>query len=100
MMVIKLSYAKIQPATMNTPTSLLALLKCAFSPPILVDALKTALVVGLFLNLINNGQALYEGINIHWGSVLLDFCVPFCVAAYSGARAASGELATGKFGSE
>ncbi|OQK17477.1 hypothetical protein AU255_06250 [Methyloprofundus sedimenti] len=31
----------------------------ALSPPILYDSIKTALVVGLLLNLINNGQTLY-----------------------------------------
>jgi hypothetical protein len=71
---------------MSTPPPLCALVKSALSPPILVDSLKTGLLVGLILNLINNGHALFDGTGISWGSVLLNFIVPFCVSAYSRAH--------------
>jgi len=61
--------------------------KNAFSAPILWDSLKTALVVGLLLNLINHGSEVQEG-ELHWRSIFLNFVIPFCVSAYSGARAA------------
>ena len=73
---------------MSTPPLLFALVKSALSPPILVDSLKTGLFVGLILNLINHGGALPDGADISWGSVLLNFIIPFCVSAYSGAQAA------------
>ena len=52
-----------------------------------VPSLRTALVVGLILNGINNGPALAAGSRVDWGTVALDFLVPFCVAAYSRAEA-------------
>ena len=73
---------------MSTHTLLFALVKSALSPPILVDSLKTGVIVGVILNLINHSQALFDGTAISWGSVLLNFIIPFCVSAYSGARAA------------
>jgi len=60
----------------------------ALTPPIVTDALKTGLFVGLLLNLINNGGAVLDGEDINWGNVVLDFIVPFCVSAYSGTRGA------------
>ncbi|RMG32837.1 MAG: hypothetical protein D6720_12580 [Gammaproteobacteria bacterium] len=48
-----------------------------------MPSLRTALVVGLILNGINNGSALATGDRVDWGAVVLDFVVPFCVAAYS-----------------
>jgi len=83
-----------------------AFIKKALSPPILYDSIKTALVVGVLLNL-NNGQTLYafgqavfhlaqqgqasfnvKGTSVNWSDVLLDFFVPFCVSAYSGTKGA------------
>jgi len=60
----------------------------AFSALILWDSLKTALFVGVLLNLINHGEELFQRNDIHWGSIVLNFVIPFCVSAYSGARAA------------
>ncbi len=73
---------------MNNPSLIFALVKNALSPPIVIDSLKTGLFVGLLLNIINHGEALFDSNNISWGRVLLDFTIPFCVSAYSGARAA------------
>ena len=53
-----------------------------------MGSLKVSMFVGAILNLINQGGALLsigDGANqpIHWGNVVLNFIVPFCVAAYS-----------------
>ncbi|MDQ7016666.1 MAG: nitrate/nitrite transporter NrtS [Gammaproteobacteria bacterium] len=64
------------------------LFKRAFSMPIFIDSLKTALFVGLLLNLINHGNEFLHVSDIHWSSILLNFIIPFCVSAYSGTRAA------------
>jgi len=56
-------------------------------PAILGGALKVSLVVGAALNVINQGQRVWEGQGLLIGHALLNFLVPFCVSAYSGARA-------------
>lgn len=72
---------------MNKPSLIFALAKSALSPPVVMDSLKIGLFVGLVLNLINYGEALLDGADIGWGGVLLNFIIPFCVSAYSGAHA-------------
>ena len=56
--------------------------------PVLVRALKTSLVVGTILNLINQGDVLFalnfEGLN--FGKIVLTYCVPFIVSGFSIAR--------------
>ena len=54
---------------------------------IIGNALKVALVVGTLLNLANHGHALIDGGDVTWGQLLLNYCIPFCVSAYSAARA-------------
>lgn len=55
---------------------------------VLVRAIKTSLVVGTLLNLINQGDLLlaldFELIN--WAKILLTYTVPFIVSGYSIAR--------------
>jgi len=41
-----------------------------------------ALVVGLLLNLINQGDALFAGRALDWTKIALTFVVPYCVATY------------------
>ncbi|PIQ29129.1 hypothetical protein COW36_17945 [bacterium (Candidatus Blackallbacteria) CG17_big_fil_post_rev_8_21_14_2_50_48_46] len=53
---------------------------------ILINSLKIALVVGFVLNLINQGPAIFAGQTVSWWHILLNFCVPFCVATYSAAK--------------
>lgn len=53
---------------------------------IAAPALKVAIVVGLFLNIINQGVRLMEGDGLNWLQVTLNFLVPYCVASYSAAR--------------
>lgn len=50
---------------------------------ILGRSLTTALVVGTALNLINQGEYLLAGGGLMWGHALLNYLVPFCVAAFS-----------------
>jgi methyl-accepting chemotaxis protein len=48
------------------------------------------LIVGSFLNIINQGDTLMRSGAIDWWKLLLTYCVPFCVAtfgAYSAYRA-------------
>lgn len=61
---------------------------------ILRNALKVSLVVGTLLNLINQGERLFAGDALSWGHVFLNFLVPFCVSAYSGAKAAQSPFQT------
>jgi hypothetical protein len=70
----------------------LSALRRALSWPIARRSLLTTLVVGSFLNLINQGDALLRADAINWWKLLLTYCVPFCVAtfgAYSAYRPAS-----------
>ncbi len=53
---------------------------------IVTNALRVSLVVGALLNVINQGSAVIDGLEIAWGQVLLNFLVPYCVASYSAAR--------------
>lgn len=58
-------------------------LRIARSPEVIVIALRTAVVVGTLLNLINYGSALL----VDWRAVpllpiALNFCVPYCVATH------------------
>ncbi|MBI2379457.1 MAG: nitrate/nitrite transporter NrtS [Gammaproteobacteria bacterium] len=65
------------------------LLRAAAKPGILVRSMRISLLVGMVLNLINQGDALLAWHAISWAQVALNFLVPFCVATYSAARQAS-----------
>ena len=45
-------------------------------------SLVVAAVVGVVLNLINQGDALFAGRPLDWTKLLLTFLVPYCVATY------------------
>ncbi|MCH8550376.1 MAG: nitrate/nitrite transporter NrtS [Natronospirillum sp.] len=47
-------------------------------------ALKVSLVVGITLNLINQGNAFWSAETVNWWHVLMNFLVPFLVSTYSG----------------
>lgn len=64
----------------------LTFLATVTSPSIMVGAGKVALVVGLVLNVINQGPAIWQGADISWWHMVLNFVVPFCVSSYSAAR--------------
>lgn len=56
---------------------------------ILLTAGKLAVVVGLILNLINQGDSILSGdfARVGWTKFCLTFCVPFCVSVYSATKA-------------
>lgn len=60
--------------------------RTALCPRIAISSLRIALVVGLLLNAINQGGALWDGKPISLGHVLMNFLVPFCVSGYSAAK--------------
>lgn len=62
------------------------LLLTACQRPIVIAALKVAIVVGTLLNLINQGGRLMEGLSPSWFHVGLNYLVPYCVSSYSAAR--------------
>lgn len=62
------------------------LLRTACKRPIVVAAIKVALVVGSLLNVINQGGRLLDGLPPSWFHVVLNYLVPYCVSSYSAAR--------------
>lgn len=67
----------------------------AFASPLVVRSLKTSLVVGSILNLINQGNVLFGDATLVWGSLLLTYLVPYCVSTYSGTISAIHHAETG-----
>ena len=62
-------------------------LQHAFTSRQLRVSIKTAVIVGSLLNIINQWQALIGEADIQWIKLGLTFLVPFCVATYAGAKA-------------
>ncbi len=56
-----------------------------FRPDAVITGLKVALVVGVILNLINQGEVLLSGslLQLNWTKFALTFFVPFGVSVYS-----------------
>jgi len=54
----------------------------AFRKDIFLRAFKIALIVGIVLAIINNGDHNYLGTMAitNWTKILITFCVPFCVS--------------------
>jgi hypothetical protein len=67
------------------PPSLLSrrALAIALSPQVVKLGLRTSLVIGSLLNLINQGDALFGAAPLVVGKLLLTYLVPYCVATYS-----------------
>jgi hypothetical protein len=59
----------------------------AFSADIMCRAVVVALVVGLLLNLINQGDALIAGRPLNWWKLILTFLVPYCVSTHGAVAA-------------
>ena len=57
-------------------------LQLAFGDGTPKKALKTALVVGTILTLINHGDVILEGGSLNYLKVVLTYCVPFCVTTW------------------
>jgi hypothetical protein len=62
------------------------LLQTACKRPIVMAAIRIALVVGTILNAINQGGRLFDGLSPSWFHVVLNYLVPYCVSSYSAAR--------------
>lgn len=60
----------------------LAALKVALSGPCLARAVAVMIIVGTILNLINQGEAIFQGGPINLLKLLLTYFVPFCVSTY------------------
>ena len=58
----------------------------AISRRVVFNALKIAVVVGVVLNIINQGGAFLSGHGIAWGHVALNFLTPYIVATYSAVK--------------
>lgn len=71
---------------MNIMAFLLTLLRTACQRPMVLAAIKVALVVGTVLNLINQGGRVLDGLPPSWFHVALNFLVPYLVSSYSAAR--------------
>jgi len=56
--------------------------RCATSGGVPQHSLVVALVVGLILNLINQGDALFAGRRLDWAKIALTFLVPYAVSTY------------------
>lgn len=59
------------------------------SRPVLATALRTSLVVGTSLNLVNQRDVWWGDAPLSWGAVAFNYAVPFLVSAWS---AAAGSL--------
>lgn len=57
-----------------------------FSKKIVQNAIKIAFVVGITLNIINQGKFLLEPRKISWLHFVLNFLVPYCVASFSATK--------------
>jgi hypothetical protein len=55
-------------------------LKTALSGPYLARAIAVMMIVGSVLNLINQGEALFQGAPLNFAK--LTYVVPFCVSTY------------------
>ena len=76
---------------MQTPARK-TLLQTVVAPSILRSAAKVAFFVGIVLNAINQGPTLWQGAEVSWWHVLLNFAVPFCVSSYSAAKNQMGRV--------
>jgi len=77
---------KERPPTAGNAGGVYALWNAATEARIALTALKVSIVVGIFLNIINQGPRLLDGDGVNWLQVALNFFVPYCVASYSGAK--------------
>ena len=62
------------------------IISIALTPRIAAASVRVALVVGIILNLINQGGSLLEGKPLAVGHLLMNFLVPLCVSSYSASR--------------
>lgn len=60
--------------------------RSVLSKSVLLKALRTAIIVGSILVLINQYDALFGAANINWLKLILTYCVPFCVFLYGASQ--------------
>ena len=63
---------------MKSPVALTTALSGAY----LARAIVVMIIVGSVLNLINQGEALFQGAALNFAKLLLTYVVPFCVSTY------------------
>lgn len=56
--------------------------RCCVSDGVPRRSFVVALIVGTILNLINQGDALFNSGQVNFAKILLTFAVPYCVATY------------------
>lgn len=71
---------------MISMTYLKDIISTALQPRIALAALRLAAVVGIVLNLINQGGAIWGDLSFSSGHFILNFLVPFFVSSYSAAK--------------
>lgn len=62
------------------------IIRIATRPRLAKASLRIALVVGVILNVINQGGAVWGDTSFSIPQFFLNFMVPFCVSSYSAAR--------------
>ena len=67
-------------------------LTTALSGAYLARAIVVMIIVGSVLNLINQGEALFQGAQPNFAKLLLTYVVPFCVSTYGTWSADCGTL--------
>lgn len=63
-----------------------ALLRMMMQPQVVSNAVRVSLFVGTSLNAINQGAHIWREDGVDWGSILLNYAVPYLVSSYSAAR--------------
>ncbi len=67
---------------MSLPHAARRVIRLSLADGIPASSLRVAIVVGVILNLINQGDALLGLARPHWVKMILTFIVPYCVATY------------------
>jgi hypothetical protein len=75
---------------MTSGTKLRMVCLCAFSNGIPRRSFYVAVVVGTILNLINQGDAIFELGPINWFKIILTYFVPYAVCTYGAVSAQVG----------
>jgi hypothetical protein len=65
-----------------TKARLLEIYRCCVLEGVPRRSLFVALIVGTILNLINQGDALFNGAHLNLTKIILTYAVPYCVATY------------------
>jgi hypothetical protein len=68
------------------PYAMTSFFQLALSPSIVRNSVKIAIVVGLLLNIINQGGSIWARADISWPHIFLNFLVPYCVATISAVK--------------